>query len=134
MRPIRISLFALALAFIFSAVATDANAQETSDYDNLLVALDNSSAHVSDLQASEGLVAENVRVVRTSELALEEADATALNATLEANSEQITELQEAIGANEAVVGALEASEASAADVIAVHVAEDGSATVYVRDA
>lgn len=134
MRPIRISLFALLVTLIFSTMANDAVAQETQqDLDNLIVALDSTSAHVTALQVQEDLTADEVRLVRTSELALEAEDEVMLNQKLELNDMAVTELRTTLSENEPILGALEASQTTVEDVIAVHVAEDGRATVYVKD-
>jgi hypothetical protein len=115
-------------------MANDAVAQETQqDLDNLIVALDSSSAHVTALQVQEDLTADDVRLVRTSELALEADDEVMLNQKLELNDMAVTELRTTLSENEPILGALEASQTTVEDVIAVHVAEDGRATVYVKD-
>jgi hypothetical protein len=135
MRPIRVSLFALLVTLLFSATANNAAAQETTqqDFDNLIVALDSTTVHVTALQVHEDLTADNIRLVRTSDLALEADDEVMLNQRLEMNDMAIAELRTAISENEPILGALEASQTTVEDVIAVHVADDGRATVYVKD-
>lgn len=135
MRPIRMSLFALLVTLLFSATANNAAAQETTqqDFDNLIVALDSTSAQITALKAEEDLTADNIRLVRTSDLALEADDETTLNQSLEINDMAITELRTALSENEPILGVIEASQTTVDDVIAVHIADDSGATVYVKD-
>ncbi len=124
------AIFGLLIALTAGDAVAQEQAQEQ-DLQQFTVAVNNAPDHVTALQGLETLTADNIEVVSTSDVGPQEA-VTRLTETAQADAAGLENLRAALGESEAVAAALEASETSADDIIAVHVSEDGYVTLYSR--
>ena len=97
--------------------------------DALLAAV-NDSASAATIQGLTTLTAEQVTVVDVAEIATDSTAAAPLHTALETRKAERSALQAAIAGNAAITAALAAKNVDPATVVAAHVAEDGTVTVY----
>lgn len=97
----------------------------------LMSALGNTDAEVKEFKQLSSLTASDVQVVSADELMRGQSDPT-LKSAIEKNKSQSAQLQDAIKNNQVVKDALQKSNASASDVIAIDVNKDGDVTLFTR--
>ena len=133
-------LVGLALAPSLQAQQDTTRKQSTGEvatapsFASLISSIDGTRDNLVKLAALTSLKPSDVRLVSAASLtAGKEAD---FKAALEKNAAGVTELQAAIGKNEAITSALGANDPklTAADVVAIHVGDDGVVQVFYNKA
>lgn len=130
MTCLRTCTLAVVLGLLFAANAGTAVAQDQ-NLEEFSMAVNGAADEVAALQGLTDLTAESVTIVSTSDLTPQEEVAGLVEAATADPATQ-EQLHAALGANEAIVGALEANQQSVEDVVAVHVSDDNQVKLYAR--
>lgn len=107
---------------------TTASTSGSASFDSVISAIEADATSTAELETMTDM--SNVEIVRIGEL--EGNDPAALDAALEENNAQVTDLRSAIKANSALTAKLELESVDVSSVVATEMETDGSLTVYVR--
>ncbi len=136
---IRRKAFFVALAAVVMmafTLPTEAQAQEQEadqdNFGNLISALNNINAQISDVEALNDLTVEDVRVVNVEDV-IQGNNVNALNNALNRNETDIDALQDFLNDNEILNDALNENNVAVSDVIAIDVLSGGEVVVFVQE-